>query len=435
MSTANVPADPGLRPLFRAEALAARHRILEQPLSLRAPGLHRLALALLLSSLVGTGLLLPQPYSEKVTVQGFAGGTGHVRVRAQASGVVARIAVVEGQWVEAGAVLLELKSDQVAPQGEGRGAAEQRALAEESQALAQQLSLLEAQHRRRQDILRTRLQYAQAHGELLQRSLELAQAQQLLVRNRAERYAELAAAGAVAASALQRQQEQALAGTGQLLAAQRSLVEHEQALAQQRSELQEAGLGHQQALAQWAADKARLEQRRAARSVASAHLLTAPAAGFVSALGIQVGTRLQSSQHVLSLLREPDKDATVALLVPSTARGAVAEGQSVRLRYAGYPYEKYGMPTGRIEHISRAPVRGSELDYPLAANSWVYLARVLVPDQVSPALASWTFEPRQVAPGMELEADIQVRNERLWQRLAAPLSRLWLRSGQWRANR
>lgn len=432
MSTASVPVGPAAQPLFRAQALAARYQILEQPLGLRAPGLHRAALALLLSSLAGASLLLPQPYSEKVTVQGFAGGAGHVRVRTQAGAVVTRVAVVEDQWVEAGAVLLELKSDQVAPQGESRGVAEQRALDQETQALAQQRKLLEAHHWQRQSSLQSRLQASRARGDLLRQALKLAREQQELVRSGARRYADLAAAGAVAVNEVQLQQRQVLASNKQLLTAQRDLAIHEQDLAQQRAELQEARRQHQQALAQWAADQARLQQRQAAHSVASARLLTAPAAGFVSALSIQVGTRLRSNQHVLSLLRQPARNTSVVLLVPSRARGGVAKGQSVRLRYAGYPFEKYGMPVGRIDHISRAPVRGAELDYPLAVNSWVYLARVMVPEQSMPALEPWIFEPAQVAPGMELEADILVRSAPLWQRLAAPLSRLWQRTAQWR---
>ncbi|MFK7913902.1 MAG: HlyD family secretion protein [Pseudomonadales bacterium] len=432
MPSASVPANPANtaeQGLFRSQALAARHRVLQQPLALRARGLHQIALALLLSSLLGASLLLVQPYSEKVTVPGYAGAAaGQVRVRAVANAVVARIAVVEGQWVDAGAVLLELESDVVAPGGERRGLAEQRALGNEAQALEQQRALLEHGHRLRRRHLQAQRQSLQARKHLQQQSLALAEQRLELTQTRAQQYAQLARSGVLATSEAQLQREQVLISSQQLLAAQRLYAQQQQDLVRQGERLQEQDQQHQEALAQWTADKARLQQRRALGSVASAQLLIAPAAGYVSALNTHEGARLRPNQHVLSLLKGPADDAAVALLVPSRARGGIATGQTVRLRYAGYPYEKYGMPRGRIVQISQAPVLGTDLEYPLAPASWVYLARVVVPEQTSPAAAPWTFQPRLVAPGMQLEADILLRSELLWQRLAAPLARLWQRT-------
>ena len=426
VQTAPVASAPGL---FREQALAARHRILEHPLRLRAPGLQRAALLLVLVCLLGAGLLAIQPYSEKVTVQGYAGtGAGHVRVRAADSAVVESIAVTEGQWVEAGDVLLRLNSDAVAPGGRSRGAVAQRALVQEADALAQQRLLLDSGHRLGLQRLQTERLALEQRGELLQQALVVAERHAALAQRQAEQLTRLVRSGAVAVAVADQQQQEALASTQNLIAAQRAQADNQQAQALLRERRRALRQEHRQATAEWSADSARLQQRQAAQSVASVRLMTATAAGFVSALNVQVGERLRASQHVLSLLQRPAPDAAVSLLVPSRARGAVAEGQLVRLRYAGYPYEKFGMPQGRIARISRAPVRGRDLEYPLAAGSWVYLAEVAVPGYESPRHSDWTFQPLQVAPGMGLEADIVVRSDPLWERVLEPLARLWHRA-------
>lgn len=415
--------------LFRTQSLQARFAVLDQPLQLRAPGLERGALLLLGICLVGAGLLAAQPYSEKMTVQGFADhGAGHVRVRAPMNAIVERIAVKEGQQVEQGAVLLQLGSDAIAVGGRSRGAEQSRALAQETRALVERKALINDRDALRRRTLEDQRARLLNRGRVLKRTLDNAQAQLELAEDRARRFSRLAATGALAASDVRTQRQRALTAERALLDAQQMLADHELALQQVSADEQEQRQRHSEALTDWSGAAAQLQQRRATSAVASRQVLTAAVAGSVSAITTRVGARLRANQHVLSLLSGPREQAQVSLLVPSAARGAIAPGQTVRLRYAGYPHEKYGMPEGRIVRISRAPVRGDTLEQPVTASTLVYLAQVAVSAARGSETPDRTFDPLQVAPGMGLQADILVRSDPIWRRLLEPLLRLQQRA-------
>ena len=217
-----------------------------------------------------------------------------------------------------------------------------------------------------------------------------------------------------------------------LLSSQRALHSSARALAEHDARQKQLGfdralLAQEQAesKAQLKAALARLDQRHLELQMSSAQHVGAPVGGFVSGVNARLGQRLQPGQTVLNLLQQQDH-ANVLLLLPSQAMGSVAVGQSVRLRYAGYPYQKFGSPLGRVERVSKTPVRGVDLDLPLNPQALVYPVNVRVLPATEPH-AGASFEPKNVVPGMQIEADVLVRRERLWRWLLQPLLKLWAR--------
>lgn len=382
------------------------------------------ALLLLAVALLGGGFLACQPYTEKLTVSGFAQrATGHVSVRAPVAAVVGDVAVAEGDWVEPGSALVSLSTDLKLADGRSAAAAQMQALADEQHALERSAAL--AQQRRQRAL--HRIDAALTNG--LQRRRHLRQehstnrAQWHLDQQRLKDIELLTAKGAVARTERAQYQRLALSSERVLHGSARALVEHDASQKQLRLDQTLLEQEHAESSAQIRAALARLEQRRIDLQMAADQRLGAPVAGFVSGLNVRPGQRLQSGQLVLHLL-DKETQAGVVLLLPSEAMGSIAVGQRVRLRYAGYPYQKFGMPIGRIERISRTPVSGADLELPVNPAASVYQAQVRVLHTAhSQGKPKFTLD--SVAPGMQVEADVWVRSDPVWRRALEPLLELW----------
>src|SRR5581483_2355349 len=104
-----------------------------------------------------------------------------------------------------------------------------------------------------------------------------------------------------------------------------------------------------------------LAQAQARREVA----ITAPIDGTVSAILADPGGRASAGAPLLSIV--PAGAALEAQLYgPSRAVGFIEPGQRVLIRYAPYPFEKFGHQEGIVTGVSHSPLSPTELPAPIA---------------------------------------------------------------------
>lgn len=93
------------------------------------------------------------------------------------------------------------------------------------------------------------------------------------------------------------------------------------------------------------------------------------------------------------------------LLVPSSAIGFIAPGDTVLLRYQAFPYEKFGLQQGRLSRISRSALSpgelGASIGNVLQGESY-YRVTVALKRQSVMAYG----KPEMLKPGMLLQANI-----------------------------
>lgn len=159
-----------------------------------------------------------------------------------------------------------------------------------------------------------------------------------------------------------------------------------------------------------------LRQQKAALEVERTYAITAPIAGKVTALQAEIGTLAAPTQPMMALM--PERTTLEArLLVPSRAIGFVHAGQRVRLRYAAYPYEQYGMHDGVVKEVSRVSLRPDEVPSALAATESTY--RVIVKLHEQAVTVHGAAQPLQT--GMLLEADLLEEPRALWAWIFRPI--------------
>jgi membrane fusion protein len=142
-----------------------------------------------------------------------------------------------------------------------------------------------------------------------------------------------------------------------------------------------------------------------------ASAVTAPATGVVTAPTGEIAEPVERGQVLARIV--PDGALLEAeLFAPSRAVGFVAAGGEVRLRYAAFPYQKFGQASGIVVSVSEAPlapagVRGEP----------VY--RVVVELRSQTVMAYGV--PRPLKPGMDVEADVLLETRRLYEWALEPL--------------
>jgi membrane fusion protein len=386
-------------------------------LSLRRPGAMMLTSFLALSLAVAGAYAATTSYARKQTTTGLlVPGAGIARVSAPRPGVVTALYVANGSQVAAGAALFTLDSRQGMVDGgtlEGHVA----------EALDRQVALLQDQltdenlrldHERRQlgyhliglaaerravvgqkVILEARAKTAQARfdavGDLRRRGLIT----ETDYRNREDAWLAL------------RQEQAAL---DQRLAALDDEARHEESNRHQLSG------DSADRVAKLNAALADLSQRRAEASVQGATVVRAPISGRVSALQASLGQRVDPAKPVLALLPSRS-DLRAELFVPSRAIGAVRQGQTVRLMYGAFPYQRFGAYRGVVTGVSESMLAADEVAGPVRPSEPSYRVTVRLE---RPTVRAFD---RDIAlqPDMTVRADIQLERRTLLAWLFAPV--------------
>lgn len=145
----------------------------------------------------------------------------------------------------------------------------------------------------------------------------------------------------------------------------------------------------------------------------------APAAGIVRAVGARTGARVEAGERLFAVSRR-DAGLVVALPVPSRAIGFVEPGQRVVLKYDAYPFESFGLQYGQVMSVQQAPLDAgtqSENGGSETEADRHYLVEV-VPDDTS--IAAYGRE-RPLRVGMAATAEIAIERRNLASWLVDPL--------------
>jgi membrane fusion protein len=104
------------------------------------------------------------------------------------------------------------------------------------------------------------------------------------------------------------------------------------------------------------------------------------------------------------------------LYAPSSAIGFIRAGQTVRLRYEAFPFQKFGHHEGRVLQVSRTPLPPGEVPAS-ARDEPMYRITVALERQTVRAYGS----EQPLAAGMQLEADVLLERRRLIEWIFEPV--------------
>lgn len=355
---------------------------------------------------IATGILVPEG--------------GAIRVQAPVSAVVSERLVREGQSVRKGDLLFVLADERrYVDRKTSIRIADRRAdsLAERRLSLMKlrdSTAQLESQVGRA-----NRFQYDSVVDELLRNQQEIdLQTRRLEASERAlTKHRSLAAENFISEIALQEKDDQAAALRAQLLALQRSRDQLQRTASALKSEFEQLPLRTTSQLAEIDRDIASLSQEMTDVKSRDAFAVTAPVDGVVTAVNAEPGQTVTS--QVMAVIVPSHVPMVAHLYAPSKAVGFVQVGQSVRLRYQPYPFQRFGMPLGTVVEVSTSPLSPEDIALLPSQPTRESLYRVVVRLDKSTIQA----QGRELAllPGTVLEADIEQAEQRLIDWVISPL--------------
>lgn len=417
-----------------------------------------LALALIGFALIGQ-------VSRKARVPGLLMPVGGLlQVAAPLAGQVEELLVDEGDEVRRGQPLVRVRSERLVDGGD-MTALNLRAVEARRESLDTERRLQRRQAEEHRETITGRLRSLRVETDQASEELDMVRQRVTLAQRSRTRYAALAANGYVSEIQAQQKDEELLDLRARERGAQRAIETLSRDARALEAELASIPTGLATSLTQLDRVVAQLEQERAELQARAGLAVTAPRDGRVSALPLHAGQAVQAGQTLVTLVPTPDalntsitpnrsntsgtSNASSALAsstssrtsssstagaaprllaqlyAPSRTVGFVQPGQPVWLRYAAYPYQKFGMARGEVAHVSPTPIAPQDLPAGQAqalvsaaqANEPLYRIDVRL-DREDIAAYGRTLPLRA---GMALDADVTLEHRRIWEWVLEPL--------------
>lgn len=411
--------------LFRSEALKQQTQPMEGTLLIAAsPRISILALIAFGFAIVTLAYLFLGEFNRKATVSGYLSpDKGLLKVFPQANGTLLERRVEEGMSVEKGQILAVISTERGSlavrdANGEALRLLQQQQASVETQLNAQ---LKTAELRRTANESRRMNLADELHA--LESAIKTFKSRLYSASEQIKRFEQLKDSGFVADTELYRQQDMSLEMRGRLQVLERdriALLGRQQLL---DTELTSTELDVQARIETLRQRIMELQQQRAEYLANNEIVVAAPAAGTVSTILIQPGQQTRRDVPLLSIIPQ-GAQLEARLLVPSHAIGFIVPGQHVALRYAAFPFQRFGHHRGVVDSIARTLLLPGDVDLPTPLTTPAYLVTVSLDKQT---IAAYDEEfPLQA--GMSFDGDVLLDRRSILQWMFDPLLSLTKRS-------
>lgn len=389
--------------LFRHQAIdASAQRWLGSVRVVTSPGIGSLVIVAILACtlLVGATFVIEVP--ERIRANGVLLPIGRIlKVRAERSGIVDRLFILDGELVSRSQELLSIS-------GQRHADSNLSDFQVRTKSLQRELELLEIsgaeEIRKAKDSIRiidARSKLTKRRLRVADQSFELQQRLWTLATQRLRRVEVLAESTTVPAQDVEEQISLALHAESQMYDAEQQILILREQIAMQERELD--SLAAEATLVQARAGMRREALLREVSKLAAerATRMTAPDGGEIAGLLIREGSTVAAGQLLLSII-EPDSHLDAFIYIGAESAGRVVVGQSVELELQAFPHQVYGTISAVVASISTVPIPAKSVDAPLASSGSVFEIRANF-DAKSIAANG---EHWQLAAGTALQADL-----------------------------
>lgn len=363
-------------------------------------------------------------YTRKASVSGLLmPEQGMLRLSAPGAGVVKEVLATEGQEVMAGANLFIISGERLSEAG-----ATQELIAEQ---LRHRLVLLERNKQLASDRLTGQQRMLDKRlatitdelGHYFEEDRLLARREELS-RAQFARQQELVDAGFISIAQLQQGEAELLTLRGQRQAIQRTRTSLERERTGLHAQQEEIDLQLRREVGELDNTIAQVRQEQAENRARTELISVAPFAGTLTGVNVQAGQQVATGSLLASLIPQ-GSTLTAHLYATPRQAGFLEPGQSVLMRYAAYPYQKFGMARGRVIDVAKSPYAIQELSPHIASAVQGAGPHAELFYRITVALDSQRMQvygqPQPLQAGMLLEADIVQDKRRLYEWALEPM--------------
>lgn len=404
--------------LFRREAVVEQQNRLSGSVLITQP-IPATLLIYFLALIMSAALIFVSvcSFARKETVRGYVvTDTVVTQLYAPRNGIVESVFVKEGQHLIAGQSLLNLVSSIYLPDGESAHKRLLDQLDTRIKELRMRITLEEKQYTQEKDRLKALIAGMREERRHLQNQYELQKQRFSLLTEQRKNISKILKQGAISNADWLAREEKYLSFNQEIEAVS-------QQIARFQKDLRDAEISLQALPDKHAARQSELRdlQQQYLRQQTDIEMqgsitLKAPQLGKVSTLQVKPGQSLAASDFLLSILPE-GSHLEALLFIPSRAVGFIQKNQTVKLLYDAFPYQRFGVQFGTIEHISETAQLPQELNASFMLQEPAYKAKVKLDKQEIIAYGN----PHSLQPGMLLTAEIILEKRSLLEWLLEPV--------------
>ncbi|MFQ3190490.1 MAG: membrane fusion protein [Paraglaciecola sp.] len=408
--------------LFRKEAISHQSERLTGVITLAQPLSIKLTVLILVSVAIAIVVFMfSAEYSRKETVRGFLmPNKGVIKSFARQGGTIENLWVKEGDKVSKGQTLATV----IVKQNNSNGVDLSIKLSEQLNVQAALLSDEISQHQtlQTQELLHLQTQkVALQHEQIaLEGQLALAEEKLTLLNHQQLEFNQLNKNGYLSKLDKDRQQQTLLEAKQEKQNIARLLLQHHNELIKATFNI--TNLPQQYTLRINNLKRQQVDLQGQLAQVANNYKYTVTASNNGIVTGIQVvkGETLSPSKAqtkpLLHILPE-GSELIAELLLPTRSAGFVQVGNTTRLRFDAFPYQRFGFIESEIVRIDQALITPDEIQLPIALQEPVYRLRAKLKQQQMQAFGK-SFDLKS---GMLFEADIMLEQRTLIEWLLEPI--------------
>lgn len=331
-------------------------------------------------------------------------------------GIVGEMTVSDGDIVSAGDKLLTIRIEQRNESGGTTATAGLAAIDAQRRLAEQRLTLEPERARAERERLNAVMAGARRQKDDIVAQLDLQDALVESTRASFEQLKQVVADGFVTRTEFERRRQmwlQAQQGRRSLMQ-QRNSADAEIAAAQ--AELARLPIDSANNSSQLQAAIEQLAQGRAQQAGEQGYTIVAPIRGRVTTVQTATG-RFADGRVPLMTIVPLDSRMQVELFAPTRSIGFIAPGQTVRLLYDAFPYQRFGSFGGHITSVGQAVIAPNEVDAVLKLEEPVYRIKVTLDQQTIHAHGAKAL----LQPGMTLSANIVLERRSFLDWLLSPI--------------
>ena len=343
---------------------------------------------------------------------------GLIEITAEAPGTVTHVHGAQGENITGGAPLISISSEKISS---GVGATTDEVIAQlrsQKEKLASDIFNLNILKEKQETSLKN-------HIDLLKLQLNSANGQLDLLRRQVDmnlkmldKIRPLEIKGYISALQIQQQESGLLDQQVQLTTASRAQLDIQQQLRSQQEQLDQLPLTMQTQRHDLERKVSDIDQTLAQNELQRSSELTSPVSGVVASSLAIVGQPVTAGQ-ILMVIAPTGSPLKARLLLPTKSIGFIKAGDKVVLRYQAFPYQKFGLHTGRVIDVARSPLLpaqastliGQQLQEPM------YTVDADIDEQEIEAYGG----KQKLKPGMQIDADILLDRRTLFEWVFDPL--------------
>ena len=369
------------------------------------------------SIVIAATFLASASYGRKEAVAGYLTPvTGVAKVLPSTAGVVAELYVAEGDTVVAGRRLLLVKSERHGAQGQGVDAAIIDRLQAKRDAVADRIQIEQHSADEQRQSLTDALAGLEAEVATMAEAMRTQRERLKVAHDQVEAVRPTVAQGYTSTTELRRRQDIELS-------LQQAATEMYRQISVKAVEVREKRHALMQLQAKTADNLAVLHAAiaEAEAGVAEArgkqgYIVSAPVSGRISSLQAWIGMSTETGMPFMSIV-PANTPLEASLLVPAKAIGFVAKGQTVRVAFDAFPFQRFGFYSGTIVSVSNTLLKPSEAAGPVVSKEPSYRVTVRLDRQTVTAYGSEI----SLRPDMPLKANIVFDRRSLLEWLFDPL--------------